>query len=236
MHMNTRRTRLVFAGAAALLTLAACGTSDGDTSAGGSWCDFVDESDVVDDILESLGTGSEGLEDGLNQVEKFTERLADEAPSEIADDAKVVAENTQRLVDALRDADFEVLDADLSFLGDAEVQARLDTATDGLEEYTEAECGRTFSADGETVPDEAPADGESGDDSGDADFDPASGTIREQIVGQLETLGLTSVESECIANNLDFSDPAIQSGDFQAMLGVFEICDIGLERLAEIGG
>jgi len=68
------------------------------------------------------------------------------------------------------------------------------------------------------------------------DFDPAGETSRDQLVSQFESIGLSSDEAACIADSLDFSDPAVQSGDVAAMLDVFEECDIGLDRLAELGG
>ncbi len=71
---------------------------------------------------------------------------------------------------------------------------------------------------------------------GSGSFDPAGGTLREQMVAQFESIGLSSDEASCIASNLDFNDPAVQSGDIASMLSVFEECGIGIDRLAELGG
>ena len=68
------------------------------------------------------------------------------------------------------------------------------------------------------------------------DFNLGDGTIREQLVAQFVSIGMANEEAECIADNLNFGDPAVQSGDIGAMLGVFEECGIGLDRLAELGG
>jgi hypothetical protein len=58
--------------------------------------------------------------------------------------------------------------------------------------------------------------------------------LRDQLIAQFESIGLTNEESSCIAANLDFSDPAVQSGDVAAMLDVFEECGISLDRLVEL--
>ena len=235
------------------LLFAACGGSSS-SSAGGataeSWCGFAEESDVVDEIFASLGANVSDLEAGIMQVESFVQRLSDEAPDEIKEPAQKLADGTQMLVDALKAADYNILDADLSFMEDATLDAELDAASDKLDAYTEINCNRSFSSDGgesspATDPDtgvvsdaDADADADAGDDSGEepGDFNPGDGTIREQLVAQFVSIGLANEEAECIADNLDFSDPAVQSGDIGAMLGVFEECGIGLDRLAELGG
>lgn len=237
-----RRAALSFA--VAPLLFAACGGSSLGPAGGAntaSWCDFVVESDVLNDISLT----SSGVEAEIEQLEAFVKRLPGEAPGEIKDAAKKLAEGTQLLVDAVRDADFKVLDADLGFQQDTEREAELDEASDKLDVFTQRECGRSFSGDdvadasddssddvsGDVVP---AADDDDTDDTG--DFNPAGGTIREQMVAQLSSIGLTEAEATCIADNLDFTDPAAASGDVAAMLGFFEQCGIDLARLADLGG
>jgi hypothetical protein len=236
-HQVSVRSRLVAGAAAIALLTSACG---GDSSGGGtaaSWCDFVTESDAVDEIFDSLGLDPGETETGLKQVEGFVQRLPDEAPPEVADDAKVIADGTQLLVDAFTAADFSIADADLSLLADPELAASLDAAGENLDVYTQENCGRPFggsdSSSGDADASDDVADEDDADD--DSDFDPTSGTLRDQLITQFESIGLTNDESSCIAANLDFADPAVQSGDIAAMLSVFEECGIGLDRLTELG-
>lgn len=157
-------------------------------------------------------------------------QLPKEAPPEIAEDATTIADGAQLLIDAFASADFDIADADLSFMSDSELEANLDAAGERIDVYTQSECGRPFGED-DAAPDSDPSE----DGGSDSDFDPAGGTLRDQLIAQFESIGLTNEESSCIAANLDFSDPAVQSGDVAAMLDVFGECGIGLERLAELG-
>ncbi|MFT4618068.1 MAG: hypothetical protein ACI9DE_002347 [Halioglobus sp.] len=235
MVLNTSMTRhrkLTATLAVAPLLFGACGGSLS-SSAGGataeSWCGFAEESDVVDEMFASLGANASDLEAGIMQAESFLQRLPDEAPDEIKEAAQKLADGTQMLVDALKAADYNILDADLSFMEDSTLDAELDAASNKLDAYTEINCDRSFSSDDAV---------DAGDDAGEepGDFNPGDGTVREQLVAQFVSIGMANEEAECIADNLDFGDPAVQSGDIGAMLGVFEECGIGLDRLAELGG
>ncbi|MGK0274621.1 MAG: hypothetical protein ACI9N0_001001 [Ilumatobacter sp.] len=240
----SRHRKLTAALAVVPLLFGACGGSSSGPAGGASaasWCDFADESDVVDEIFSSLGADASDLEAGITQVESFVKRLPDEAPDEIKEPAKKLAEGTQMLVDAIKAADYNILDADLSFLENSTLDAELEAASDELDAYTETACGRSFSGGDETDTDTGVAGDDTVDTSDDAvddsgDFNPGDGTIREQLVAQFVSIGLAQQEAECIADKLDFGDPAVQSGDIGAMLGVFEECGIGLDRLAELGG
>ena len=229
----SRHRKLTAVLAVVPLLLAACGGSSSSSSSSSSspvgataasWCEFAEESDVVDEVFSSLGANPTELEAGITQVEAFVQRLPDEAPDEIKEPAQKLAKGAQMLVDAMKAADYNILDADLSFMEDPALEADFDTASEKLDAYTETNCDRSFS--GDAV--------DSGDDSD--DFDPGDGTIREQLVAQFVSIGLTNEEAECIAEKLDFNDPSVQSGDIAAMLGVFEECGMGLDRLAELGG
>ena len=237
----SRQHKLMAALAVVPLLFAACGGSSSDGSTADSWCDFADEADVVDEILSSLGADSSDVEAGITQMELFVQRLPDEAPDEIKEPAKKFSEGTQMLVDAIRAADYNVFDADLGFMQDSTLEADLDVASEKLDAYTETNCGRSFSRGDDTDTDAGVAGDGSVGTSGDAvddfvDFNLGDGTIREQLVAQFMSIGMANEEAECIADNLDFGDPAVQSGDIGAMLGVFEECGIGLDRLAELGG
>lgn len=238
--MITRRTvsvrsRLTAGAAVIALAASACG---GDNSGGGTaegWCDFLQKSDEVDKILDALGSDPGAVETGLREVESIAKELKEVAPSEIADDAKVVADGALTLVDAFADANFNIVDVDLAILSDTELEAERDASGDALDAFSQRECGRSFGQDDAGSDDDANTD-ESGDSEGSGDFDPSNGTLRDQLISQFESIGLTQEESSCIAGNLDFADPAVQSGDIGAMLSVFEECEIGLDRLAQLGG
>ena len=225
------QSRLVAAGTALAFVVASCGGSDSNDATAESWCDFAEESEIVDSVFDDLGEDATQVESGLKQIEEFVQQLPDEAPAEIADDVRVVADGTQMLVDAFADADFVLLDADLAFMSDSELEAQLNEAGDNIDAYTERECGRSFGANSDADDAEVDRDGEADT----SDFDPADGTLREQLIVQFESIGLTRSEASCIADNLDFNDPAVQSGDIGAMLSVFEDCGISLERMAELG-
>lgn len=237
----SRQYKLMEALAVVPLVFAACGGSSSDGSTADSWCDFADEADVVDEILSSLGADSSDVEAGITQMELFVQRLPDEAPDKIKEPAKKLSEGMQMLVDAIKAADYNVFDADLGFMQDSTLEADLDVASERLDAYTETNCGRSFSRGDDTDTDAGVAGDGSVDASGDAvddfvDFNLGDGTIREQLVTQFVSIGLANEEAECIADKLDFNDPAAQSGDIAAMLGVFEDCGISLDRLAELGG
>lgn len=190
----------------------------------------------MDEVFESLTADPAAVEAGLREVETFVERLPSEAPSEIADDVKVLAEGTQMLIDAFEDADFNIADADLTFMGDPELEERLEVAGDNIDDYTVETCGREFGSDDSdgSDSDAGEAGGDDADDGGSDVFDPANGTIREQLVTQFESIGLNTDEASCIADNLDFADPAVQSGDIASMLDLFDECGISMDRLLEL--
>ena len=228
---TSARSGLALSVASVALVVSACGGDKNSGATAESWCKFVAESDVVDEIFDSLGVDPVETELGLKKVEEFLKRLPKEAPPEIAEDAKTIADGTQQLIDAFASASFEIADADLSFLADSELESNRDAAADRIDAYSQNECGRSFGSD-----DSASSDNDlSEDEVSLSDFDPASGTLRDQLIAQFESIGLTKEESSCIAANLDFSDPAVQSGDVAAMLDVFETCGISLDRLVELG-
>lgn len=64
----------------------------------------------------------------------------------------------------------------------------------------------------------------------------ANGSLRDQFVTYLVGCGFTPTEGACLFDNLDFDDPAVLSGQSDAMLPAFDACDIDASRIAEIGG
>lgn len=227
------RTVAPFLGAALLI---GCGSDSGGGSVA-DWCEFAAEAEVVDETFDSLGADSGSIEEGLKQVKSIAEDLPGKAPSEIQEPAKVLSESALDIVKAFEDANFNLLDADLSFLEDQDLNNRIDAANAELDEYTQRECGRSFAGADDSGDTGDSGGGDTGDDSNDdSGFDPSAGTLREQLVTQFESIGLSNAEATCIADNLDFNDPAVQSGDIASMLDVFDQCGIGLDRLGELGG
>ena len=197
-----------------------------ETGSSGAWCGALDLSDEGDEIFQSLSTASnDELEGGLQRVEEITLALESAAPAAIADDVSFLSDYTEQLAAALVAADYDILDADLSGL-DLE---RLDEVQSNLDAFTESACGRPFG--GNSSGDDGTT--ESGTDDS---FDPAAGTLREQLVEQFLALGLTPREAECLVAEADLTDEALLFGDEAATLALFEACDIPLSRLAELGG
>lgn len=227
--------------------LVGCGGSDSDdlSASAADWCSFAADAEVVDETFDSLGNDPGSIEDGLKQVRSIAEELPRRAPAEIKSQAEVLSDGALQIVDAFEEADFNLLDADLSFLDDQALSDRMDAANAEIDEYTQRECGRNFGGDdtaNDPAGDDPAGDDPAGDDpagddpADDGGFDPSAGTLREQLIVQFESIGLTNAEATCIADNLDFNDPAVQSGDVAAMLDVFGQCNISLDRLGELGG
>lgn len=228
--------------------LNACG---GDEAASAdSWCAFVIEADAASAVFDDLSADTAEAEADIRLVESFAQRMPSEAPSEIADDAQLFSDVTQTLVDAFVAADFSILDVDMAFMTE-DLEARFEVAGGNLNTYTMRECDRPFGTDETDADTATPADDPDTDpdpasiepdadpvDEFEAggDFDPTNGTIRDQMIAQFQAIGLTADEARCLADNLDFNDPEVQSGDIGAMLAVFGECDIDIDRLTELGG
>jgi len=220
---------------AVTLGLAVLGTACGDDSSSGgsveSWCDLMGPANEVEAIFDSFETlDPDALKAGLDEVEEVNNQLVAAAPDEIKDDARTLNEYTEGLITSVRDADYVLFDADLSFLGGEAEQAALEEANVNLDTYSIENCGQAFGSDDT----DSGGDTETGGD--DADFDPEAGTIRDQLVSQFVAIGFTQHEAECMADGVDPTDESILSGDQDAILGLFDACGIPLSRLAELGG
>lgn len=195
--------------------------SDGDGSdADSAWCDVARDIEERSDALDEAQTlEREQLREAYDEFVSALDDVRGDAPDEIREDVEVAADAAQEFFDALDDVDFNILDLDLSSLQD--VTTDLEAAGDRIEEYNERVCG-------------IPADDE---DTASADtiFDPGEGTVREQIIEQFVSSGFTEEEAECLADNIDFNDPAFSEGDVGAMMELFETCGLDMERLTELG-
>lgn len=234
--ITPRRARLLSVPLVALVALAACGDDESGSGSTEEWCSLTDEADVISgvfDNFEDTATDPAAIETAMTEVEDFLGEVRAAAPSEIADDVDTLADGTQMLVDALAEANYNLLDADLSFLGDDALGDEMDAAGDRIDEYSLEECGRVF---GEADTGSDADDPESGDsdtsESDDSDFAPEDGSIREQLAEQFESLGMTSEEATCVAEGVD---PAL-ADDPNSLLAIMGECGISLERIAELGG
>ena len=104
----------------------------------------VDLSDEGDQLFESLDTVTgDGVAAGLERVEEITHELESAAPEAIADDVSFLTEYTGQLIAALAEADYVLLDIDLSGLD----LVRLEEVQSNLDQYSEDACGRPFGGD-----------------------------------------------------------------------------------------
>ena len=181
------------------------------------WCQVArDIKERNDAITEQQTLDAEQLEQAYGDFVDALDEVRDSAPEEIREDVRVAADASQEFFDALADVDFNILDLDPQ--GMEEITSDLEAAGERIDEYNERVCGIPNDED-DTATD-------------DTTFD-AEGTIREQIVEQLVSTGLSEEEAQCVVDNLDFSDPDIAEGDVGAMLDIFEECGVDL---SDIGG
>ena len=164
----------------------------------------------------------EQLEATLTEMLELSDFAKQFAPPELAADIEISFEAFQDVADALEVVGYDFINADLSGLED--VDGSIEAANDRIEQYNVQVCG--FDPAGLD-------DVDSGDD--DAAFDPAAGTIREQVIAGLVDEGFTADEAECLFDTIDFDDPGLLA-DTEALIGLFSECGIGIERLAELGG
>jgi hypothetical protein len=210
------------------------GSADDDPELSGdansAWCQA---SQRVDDISLRLD-GSDFVSATPEQLEElFTDMTdaigdaRDVAPPELEDAVQTTFDGFTRLRDALADADWSFLDVDLTVIED--IDGEMDAAGDQISAYNEQVCGIPADDDG-IDPGTAEATGDTGE-----GFDPADGTVREQIVTSLVELGFEVEEASCIVENLDVS-AYVGSSDTALIIEAFDACGIDISRLAEIGG
>jgi hypothetical protein len=221
-------------------------SDDGDDGGGtgdSEWCDKARRVEAEDDLLEGVDFNDpEALEDSYQQMIDLVEDAAESAPEEIADDIDLVVDRSKVIFDALRDADFNVLDVEQSVFDDPEA----DAASERIDAYNEAECGIESDLD-DSPDDSSDVTDDTGDtddadvtDDSDADTDDdvlsGEGTIRDELLRQFGALGMTDEQANCMVDNLDMDEVAATGADDPSMfLDLFETCDIDLTQL-QTGG
>ena len=184
----------------------------------GDWCTVAAEVDQLSDRSDLVDyTDPAAVENYLNDLVPALDAAAAEAPDEIADAVATSADIAGRLRDALADADYDMLVADLSLID--ELDAERDAAQDTIRTFNAAQCGIEFD-DVTAGPDD--------------DFSFSDGSLRDQFIDQLVASGFTLPEAACIFDEMDFSDTA-SLDDPDTLLPIFEYCGIDLDRLEEIG-
>ncbi len=186
----------------------------GDTNS--DWCVAARAIEVVtakaDQALADPKTARRFFADVLPEFEA----LLALAPEEIASEVRVSVEGFRRLADVLAASDYDILNADLSLLDDQAIGSARDVVAD----YNQQVCG---------------IETDSTDDSTDAAFDPANGTIRDQLIATFVQLGLTEPQAGCLVDSIDFTDPTT-ADDEAALLEAMQACGVAPSQLGEITG
>lgn len=190
-------------------------TGDADSE----WCVVSRELSLIQAEFESLLFGDpDEVESAMSQMIETNEAAVAAAPPEVADAAALSLEGLRLFDQAFADADYALLDADLSVL--AGTDDELVVANDLIRRYNVDVCGFTPSTFEVEV--------------GDNDFDPTVGSIREQMILLFVDQGLTEEEATCIIGRLDLSD--LDAIDDPAVLAeVLTACGIDFDRLTELG-
>lgn len=195
-------------------------TVDGAADAGSAWCVAAEEMVGLSDAMDEVDyTDPAAVERAVTDFVVAFEAIAPMAPAEIADAVATNLRGAQVLRDALAEADYDFLVADLSAIG--ELEAETDEARDQIEAYNEAVCGIDPDTDDE-------------DDETESDFDPMEGSVRDQVIAELVRTGFTEEEAACFFDHIDFTDPD-GADDTGAIMEMLEECDIDISRLMEIG-
>jgi hypothetical protein len=215
------------------------GVGSGD-SGDSEWCDMARTVEAEDDLLEGVDfSDPDALEDSYQQMIDLVEDAAGSAPEELEADIDLVVDRSKVIFEALKDADFNILDVDQSVFEDPEA----DAASERIDAYNEAECGIESDLDdstddsGDVTDDTGDAD-VTDDSDGDTDDDVLSGdgTIRDELLRQFGALGMTDEQANCMVDNLDMGEVAATGADDPSMfLDLFETCDIDLTQL-QTGG
>ena len=192
-------------------------TTDG-TDEFAEWCAVAVEVDALSDESDAVDyTDPVAVEEYLDELVPALESAASQAPDEIAEAVATSADIAGQLRDALADADYDMLTADLSLID--ELDDERDAAQEAIRAFNAEHCGIEF-------------DDESDD--GDDDFSFSDGSLRDQFIGQLVDSGFTLPEAACIFDEMDFS-AADSFDDPETLLPIFEACGIDVDRLEEIG-
>ncbi len=183
----------------------------GDTNS--DWCVSAREIEVVTAEADQALADPETARRFFADVLPDFEALLALAPEQIASEVRVSVEGFRQLEEVLAASDYDILNADLSVLDDDTITS----ARDVVDDYNEQVCG---------------IEADSADDSADGGFDPANGTIRDQLIATFVQLGLTEQQAGCLVDSIDVTDPKT-AGDEAAILEAMQACGVTPSQLAE---
>ena len=132
-----RAVTVVLAGA---FVVAACGDDSGGSVE--AFCESAQEFADTDDFLDAASP--EEFSAGLAEAREVINSLADDAPSEISDEAETVAKILRELIDSLADidpTDEAAVEAALAPFFDADADPEFAAAVERVNEFALAECG-----------------------------------------------------------------------------------------------
>lgn len=185
------------------------------------WCVAAREMSVVADAMDDVDfTDPVAVEAAVTDFVTKYEEIAPIAPAEIAEAVGTNLEAALVLQSALAEVDYDFLIADLSAIG--EIEAETDAARDVISAYNETACGIPADDEDET------------EDTGESQFDPFEGSVRDQVIAELVRAGFTEEEAACFFDNIDFTDPDAGQ-DTAAIMEMLDSCGIDLTRLMELG-
>ncbi len=203
-----------------------------DDSGGGEWCEIARDLESNSPLDDVDSTDPDAIENAFDEMIDLSEEAADSAPDEIKDDVELVIEETKKLVEQLRDVDFDFTALDESLLENPEATA----AGERIAEYEERVCGIETDAFDDT--DISVAD-DSGDDTGDTldvgeigDTGEISGTdeeiAREQMLSVFTLMGMTEEQANCVIDNIDLDQLDAANVDPTEYFDLFGDCGFDL--------
>lgn len=185
--------------------------------------DFCQAAADVDAALDGVMSGAvlptpEQLEERLTEARSKMDRAIDTAPSDMRDAVETSAEGFDRLAAVFEAANYNVLDVDVTAMDAIDSSPEYEEANDLVTLYLFEKCG--IGEDPATMVDAPDAVDE---------LDAAEGTIRDQFVIILSTLGFTPEEADCVSRQPGFVD-SLSASD-EEVLALFAACGIPAERV-----
>lgn len=189
---------------------------------------FCEAAGAVDESMDTIGIGMspEELEISLNRSLEQMDMAIDYAPDDIRSAVETSAEAVGLMAGAIEDAGYDMLDVDLATVNKLDSDPKYQQADDELSAYLFDECG--IGSD--------PALDAAVDDLDDGDgTELVDGSVRDQLVAELTTVGFTQEEAACLSQLPDLLE-VMTSTDTTGILAAFADCDIPPERLVQLAG
>ncbi len=201
-----------------------------ETAAGAEdFCAAAAEVDGALDSFDLVSLAPEELETTMNDTLAKMQNAAALAPDDIRPAIETSEEGFSLMNAALAEANYNLVDFDLSTLDQLDSDPKYDEAADQIDTYVFEVCGiGTDPALDVDVDTDVGTDGD-----GTTDGSGLQGTARDQIITQLMAVGFTEAEATCLAETPDLLD-VMATGDATTILAAFDACDIPPERLVQL--